>query len=150
MSNLVQSYTLMLVKDKSVDYSTYGQVTSPQLFINVVNEMYGMDSRAEECVVIMALDVRKNPIGVFFVSQGSLTSSVVHPREVFKRLLLNNAESFIVGHNHPSGDVAPSNNDLNIMERLSEVGKLVGIELVDFLIIGNGNYYSHKESGGIM
>lgn len=148
MSNLVQSYTLMLVKDKSVDYSTYGQVTNPQLFINIVNEMYGMDSRAEECVVIMALNVRKNPIGVFFVSQGSLKSSDVHPREVFKRLLLNNADSFIIGHNHPSGDVEPSNNDLNIMERLSEVGELVGIELVDFLIIGNGNYYSYEERKG--
>lgn len=75
-----------------------------------------------------------------------MNTSIVHPREVFQVALLNNAASIICFHNHPSGDVRPSREDIKITKRLSEAGRILGIELFDHIIIGDG-YYSLKERG---
>jgi DNA repair protein RadC len=79
------------------------------------------------------------------VSIGNLNSSVVHPREVFNEAIICHSASIIVCHNHPSGDPSPSNEDINITQRLKECGKLLGIELIDHIIIGDGIYVSFKE-----
>lgn len=81
------------------------------------------------------------------VSVGSLNSSIVHPREVFCDAIRKNSAFIIVCHNHPSGDPQPSNEDINVTNRLKECGKLLGIELLDHLIIGKGKYISLKEKG---
>lgn len=79
------------------------------------------------------------------VSKGNLNSSIVHPREIFKRAVLNNAASIICMHNHPSGDPTPSQNDIDITKRIDEAGELMGIPLLDHVIIGDGTYISLKE-----
>lgn len=79
------------------------------------------------------------------VSTGSLTASVVHPREVYKIAIQKSAYSIIVLHNHPSGDPSPSKEDIQITERLKKVGELIGIPLLDHIIIGDGIYRSLKE-----
>uniref|UniRef100_UPI000E341953 RadC family protein n=2 Tax=Aeribacillus TaxID=1055323 RepID=UPI000E341953 len=78
---------------------------------------------------------------------GSLNTSIVHPREVFKEALKCSAASFICIHNHPSGDPSPSKEDIEVTRRLSECGKLIGIELLDHIIIGERKYVSLKEKG---
>ncbi|MEC0493124.1 RadC family protein, partial [Bacillus glycinifermentans] len=78
---------------------------------------------------------------------GSLNSSIVHPREVFKEALKRSAASFICVHNHPSGDPAPSSEDIDVTRRLNECGQLIGIELLDHIVIGDQKFVSLKEKG---
>ena len=80
-------------------------------------------------------------------STGSLATSIVHPREIFKMAILSNAYSLILAHNHPSGDVTLSKEDINISKRLKECGELIGINILDHVIIGDNKYLSLKEEG---
>jgi len=81
------------------------------------------------------------------ISVGTLNESIVHPREVFKEAIKESANAIILVHNHPSGDPMPSKDDIEITKRLKEVGKLVGIEVLDHVIIGNNCYKSLREEG---
>ena len=106
----------------------------------------------EECdreqLIVCCLDTKNQPISISVISIGSLNSSIVHPREVFKVAILSNAASIILFHNHPSSIADPSKEDVNITTRLKEAGKLIGIELIDHIVIGSeGNYCSLKEKG---
>lgn len=83
------------------------------------------------------------------ISIGSLSSSIVHPREVFKTAVKCSAASIIVVHNHPSGDPTPSKEDIDVTRRLVEAGKIMGIDIIDHLIIGHEQYCSLKEKGAI-
>ena len=101
-----------------------------------------------EHFVILLLDQKNQVIGINTVSMGSLTASVVHPRECFKPAILSNAASLICGHNHPSGDCQPSREDRALTTRLVEAGKLLGIAVLDHIIIGGeGQYFSFADEG---
>jgi DNA repair protein RadC len=93
------------------------------------------------------LDSRRRLIGCELVSIGSLDMSVVHPREVFKGALLNNAHSIMVGHNHPSQDLRPSQADRRTTRQLLFVACMLQVDLVDHLILGDDRYFSFKEAG---
>lgn len=80
---------------------------------------------------------------------GTLNYSMVHPREVFKEAYILSASSIICIHNHPSGEVLPSKQDIEITKRLKEIGILLGIEIVDHIIIGENKYYSFFENGDL-
>ena len=80
---------------------------------------------------------------------GTINRSVVHPREIFKNAYLASASGIICIHNHPSGNIFPSKDDINITNRLVEIGLLVGIKIIDHIIIGQNNYYSFMENGNI-
>lgn len=91
---------------------------------------------------------RKNHVlSIETISIGTLTSSLVHPREVFKPAIKRSAASIILVHNHPSGDPQPSAEDISITKRLCECGQLMGIEVLDHIIIGEGCWHSLKSSG---
>ena len=77
----------------------------------------------------------------------SLNKAIVHPREVFKTAILSNAASIMAFHNHPSGETTPSQQDIQLTNRLYEAGELLGIKLLDHLIIGDGTFTSLKEKG---
>ena len=98
---------------------------------------------------IALLDVRRRLIGVHTVSVGSLTSSLVHPREVFRPVILAGAAAVCLSHNHPSGDPEPSQEDIALTRRLAQAGCLLGIEVLDHVITGNGSdkWVSLKERG---
>ncbi len=81
------------------------------------------------------------------VSIGSLDSSIVHPRELFKEAIAASASSMIIAHNHPSGNPEASQDDIKLTRRLVEVGKLMGIEIVDHIILGDGRFTSLKREG---
>jgi len=80
------------------------------------------------------------------ISIGNLNSSIVHPREVYKYAIKKSAASVLFIHNHPSGNPDPSKNDKNITKRLTEVGEIIGINVIDHIIIGNNRYFSFKEN----
>jgi DNA repair protein RadC len=102
----------------------------------------------EHCVVI-ALNQKNRVIALHTVSIGSLTASIVHPREVFKFCILANCASIIIAHNHPSGDCQPSREDRALTQRLVEAGKLLGISVIDHVIIGGGTsaFFSFANEG---
>lgn len=107
-----------------------------------------LEESDREKLIVCCLDTKNQPLSVNVASIGSLNSSIVHPREVFKVAVLSNAASIIIFHNHPSGDTAPSTEDINITKRLKEAGNIIGIELLDHIIIGSeGNSCSLKEQG---
>jgi len=87
-------------------------------------------------------DTKNNAIAVHRCHVGSLNSSLVHPREVFKSVILNNAAGIIVAHQHPSGDITPSMEDINVTRRLVEAGKLLGIEVLDHLVVSSDNSFT--------
>jgi DNA repair protein RadC len=93
------------------------------------------------------LDVKNRVLRVLTVSVGTLDSSLVHPREVFKEAITASAAGVIVAHNHPSGDPTPSAEDRAITKRLVEAGRILGVELLDHLVIGDGRWISMKQNG---
>ncbi len=103
----------------------------------------------KEYFKILLLDQKNKMIRDVTISKGSLTATVVHPREVFHPAIRDSAASVIFIHNHPSGDPAPSIEDKKITARLAEVGEVMGIPVLDHLIIGNSDYFSFAEAGYI-
>ncbi|MDV2581125.1 DNA repair protein RadC [Alkalibacillus haloalkaliphilus] len=101
----------------------------------------------QEHFVALYLNTKNQIIHRRTIFIGSLNSSIVHPREVFKEAIKHSAASVICAHNHPSGDPSPSNEDVHVTRRLYESGKVVGIELLDHLVIGDHKYISMKEKG---
>ncbi len=103
----------------------------------------------KEYFISIALDMKNQIISKETISIGSLNANIVHPREVFKAALLASAAHIIVAHNHPSGDPAPSREDIDITKKLVETGKIMGIAVLDHVIIGDGRHFSMKEAGHI-
>lgn len=101
----------------------------------------------QEYFKTLLLNTKNGIIACEEVSRGSLNSSIVHPREVFATAIRRSAAAVILIHNHPSGDPTPSQEDINVTRRLVEVGRLVGIDVLDHLIIGDGVWCSMKERG---
>jgi DNA repair protein RadC len=102
--------------------------------------------KKEEFHVVL-LDAKNRRIKDVRVSEGSLTSSLVHPREVFNPVIRESAAAVILVHNHPSGDPLPSQEDLQITRRLREVGEVMGVRVLDHIIIGKGKYVSFVDDG---
>jgi DNA repair protein RadC len=96
---------------------------------------------------VLLLDTRNQVIRVSTVSVGSLTESIVHPREVFREAIRHSSAALIAVHNHPSGDPTPSQEDIQVTRRLDEAGRTVGIDVLDHVIVGEGRYVSLKERG---
>ena len=100
----------------------------------------------KEQFVVVLLNSKNKVVGTEVVSEGSLSNSIVHPREVFVPALLQHAAAIMVAHNHPSGEPSPSLEDRELTSMLVRSGKVLGIPLVDHIIIGDGNYYSFLEN----
>jgi DNA repair protein RadC len=100
-----------------------------------------------EIFMVLVMNARNEIIRELRISTGSLSETIVHPREVFSEVMKEPAASVILIHNHPSGDPHPSGNDRNTTDRLVEAGKILGIKILDHVIIGNGNIFSFKENG---
>lgn len=136
--------TLKLVREKSILYAKR-RITSPGDAVSLFRDYMGDLDR--EHFVLMGLNMKNEPVVLETVHIGSLSASIVHPREVFKSAILSNAACIMVCHNHPSDDCEPSGEDVSVTERLAQVGDLIGIPLLDHLIIGTEGYVSLKERG---
>jgi len=120
-------------------------VKTPEDVIGVVGGR--LRGKKKEYFLALLLDTRNQLIKVAEISVGSLDSSIVHPREVFKEAISASAAAVIFAHNHPSGDAEASPDDIELTKRLAEAGELVGIEVLDHIIIGGKNYSSLKRKG---
>lgn len=119
---------------------------NPDAAIRVMNEFLSQMDRELFCIVNLQADL--TPINMNIVSVGSLNEALINPREIFKSAILSNAHSMMLIHNHPSGNLTPSTSDIQTTARMQELGKLMGISLVDHIITGrDGNYYSFRDKG---
>jgi len=100
---------------------------------------------AQERFILLCVDIKNKLLNYTIISQGSLISSIVHPREVLKPAILSNAASVIFIHNHPSGEPDPSVDDIEITQRLCKAFDICGIGVLDHLVIGDNSYYSFKQ-----
>ena len=123
-------------------------VKSPQEISNIFMEE--LRYLKKEIFKILLLNTKNDIISDIDISIGSLNSSIVHPREVFIEAIKRSANKIILMHNHPSGNPKPSNEDKEITSRLVKTGDIVGIQILDHIIIGDGSYYSFKENSLIL
>ena len=135
-----------MVRDNDTEYPDV-KMSNPEQVADLVSQRIGLADR--EHFVILALNTRNQITGINTVSVGSLDTSIVHPREVFKFAILSNASSIILAHNHPSGDISPSSDDIELTKRLQKAGE-VAIEVIDHIIIGHDNNYLSFRSKGII
>ena len=120
-------------------------VRTPEEVVNLVG--HRLKGKKKEYFLSLLLDTRNRLIKIAEISVGSLDSSIVHPREVFKEAISASAASVILVHNHPSGDPTASENDISLTKRLAEVGEIVGIEVLDHTILGDKTFQSLKREG---
>jgi len=139
----MNAFKICMVKESDVDYPDV-KISSPQMVADLVAKYTGAPDR--EMFIVLAINTRNKIAGIHTVSVGSLDTSIVHPRELFKFAILANAASIIVAHNHPSRDTTPSGDDIELTKRLQKAGEILGIDVLDHLILGyDGNYLSMKD-----
>ena len=119
-------------------------ISCPADTISLLTEI---KDKQKEHFLCLYLNARNQVIHKEVVSIGSLSASIVHPREVLFPAISYSAASIILSHNHPSGDVSPSEEDIDLTRRLSKAGELMGIEILDHLIISSNDFLSLKEQG---
>jgi DNA repair protein RadC len=140
----VGTYRCSLVREDEI---TYEPTSLPRDAANLIRQAIPLDDPREH-VIVIALNTRNRPILISTVSIGTLNGSLVHPREVFRPAILVGAAAIILGHNHPSGEVAPSAEDRALHVRLQHAGRILGIDLMDSIVVGDkGAYYSFAENG---
>lgn len=120
-------------------------IKQPEDVARLLMPRYQMMKHEEFAALL--LDTKNKVLAIETISKGSLNASIVHPREVFKTAIRRSAAAIIVTHNHPSGDPSPSREDIDVTRRLSEAGKIIGIEVLDHIIFGDGRTVSMKEKG---
>ena len=138
-----------LVEEQKIEYGV-SCIQSPKDVVDLINHAFRLRFMAEEYVYLLSLDSKGHILGMFEVSHGTVNSSHCNPREIFLRALVSGGNSAIIVHNHPSGDTSPSDTDIYVSKRLYDAGKLIGINVDDFIIVGDeGDYYSFNEEGMI-
>lgn len=133
--------TKLLVREPRCSYAA----NSPDEAAHLLRQLVGRADR--EHFVTLCLDAKHKVTHAYVVSIGTATSTTVHPREVFKAAVLANATALIIGHNHPSGDVTPSNEDHEVAERIRQAGEILGIAVLDALVVGPGRRFFASSSG---
>lgn len=137
---------IQMVRERTVLYNG-NRLTAPHQAAEAFTTLVGLPDR--EYFVAMHLDGKNKIQSVSVISQGSLNQSIVHPREVFKAAILSNAAAVIVVHNHPTGDLTPSQEDIAITKRLKDAGDIMGIRILDHIIVNTdtGDFNSFVEKG---
>lgn len=139
---------IVQVKETSVKYAALqSQIRMPKNIYDMIESVLELSSESVEYFGIINLNVKNKVNGIHILSKGTVDATLVHPREVFKAAFLNNASSIILFHNHPSGDPSPSKEDHEMTKRIVEAGKIMGINVIDHIVVGDGRYCSFKELG---
>ena len=147
MSNVAKRINIVsikMVKESSFLYQTRTISSPKDAYEMIKDQLQDLD---REQFIIACLNTKNEPTNISVVSVGTLNKAIVHPREVFKTAILSNAASIMAFHNHPSGETTPSQQDIQLTNRLYEAGELLSIKLLDHLIIGDGTFTSLKEKG---
>lgn len=122
-------------------------ISCPEDAAEIASKHFEDMASDREVFSVILLDVKNRVIGINIVSIGSLSASVVHPREVYKAAILANAASVILTHNHPSGEAKPSREDIEVTGRMVQVGRVMDIPVLDHIIIGDGTGESFSFKG---
>src|SRR3989344_7743442 len=113
-----------------------------------VHRIFGYISEEEqELFLVISLNTKNRIINTHISSIGTLDSSIIHPRDIFREAIRNNANGIILMHNHPSGDINPSNEDLKVTRLLTKISNMIGIKIIDHIIISKNQFFSFQESG---
>lgn len=140
----------VLVRDKSSNYTALNNLDKPQQIVEVMNNVFSLNMMAEEYCFLICVNSKNCPVGFFEISHGTINSSLVSARSIYSRALLVGAANIFLIHNHPSGCITPSTEDLQITQKLYEAGLLLDIQLLDHIIIAGTDYYSFKENNLII
>ena len=143
MKDYSMNELLQMVQEKARAYNIE-RITSAQDAYSLLHQ-YSLEDR--EHFILITMDGASKVIEQRVIHIGTLNQSLVHPREVFRPAILDNSAGIIIAHNHPSGTLEASRADIQITNRLKEVAKLVGIELLDHVILSKEGYYSFSEEG---
>ena len=140
----VPIYRIELVREATTNYAyrELGPMNSSQRAVSVTVEITRdilANSPVEQFLIVCA-DTKLKPIGVHKITKGTLDASLVHPREVFTRAILNNSRSIFLVHNHPSGGLEPSSQDHEITRKMKAAGEILGITVLDHIIVGTDTY----------
>lgn len=138
----INSYKLMLVRDSGV-VMPESPAINPQAVIDILKVYF--EGADREIFVVLAVNSKKKVIGINTAHIGTLDRTQIHPREIFKFAFLANAAEIIVAHNHPSGDLSPSDADVSVTKQLIEAGNLLQLPLLDHIIVTEDRHYSFKE-----
>lgn len=141
---LINKTRVTLLKEKSERYDSDVKITNPRTVYRLASDMFDLDNEAVEKFMVIALD-NKHRVITCTLSSGTVNASLVSLRALFQWLLLNNAVNFVLVHNHPSGDVEPSNEDKAVTDKVLEASKLMGLAFLDHIIVGD-SYFSFKEN----
>ena len=148
MSINISLNKIVLVKDSSHRYNLDTRsIRGPEDAVHAINTILNLNHEAQEVLVTLMLNTKNSIVGIQEITRGSLSASIVHPREVYKAAILHNAASIILAHNHPSGSPSPSREDIAVTERILKAGKILDIPLLDHVIIGDPRFVSLKEKG---
>ena len=142
----------VLVKERAYNYKTENShLESADKVVKMMCDVFQIHLRAEEYVYLLSLDTKCKVLGIFEVGHGTVNACLLHTREIMIRNVLCGASAFIVAHNHPSGELSASSDDVSTTKKLYEAGELMGIHLLDHIIIGREDeketYYSMAEHG---
>jgi DNA repair protein RadC len=143
--NMLPRYRIMLVKESEESFTRYPKFQNSRELFETFREELGTFDR--EYFLSITLDSKNRAIGYHTISIGSLSTSIVSPREAWKPALLDSAAAVIFFHNHPSGDPAPSREDRECTNRLVEASKILGIRLLDHIVFGATDYFSFADAG---
>ena len=127
-----------------ISINNFVYVNNPHIIYELYKKRF--EFVEQEHFMILSLNAKNAIIDEHVVFIGTLSQSLIHPREIFKRIVLMSASSFICLHNHPSGDASPSENDIEVTRHLNEIAQLFSIPLLDHIIIGKNDFFSFKEN----
>jgi DNA repair protein RadC len=148
-TKLTENKRVVLEKEISMNYPELSHIIrSPEDVVTLGRTFMRIHEEPEEYMYLICMNTKNRVIGVFEISHGNVNSSIVGTREVFQKALLANAVSIILMHNHPSGDPTPSREDIEVTRKMVEAGKILGVQVLDHIIIGD-RYSSLKEKGHI-
>ncbi len=121
-------------------------MNSPAVISEMMYNLYEIDSLTDEYAYVIGINGNCDVVGIMELSHGSINQTMLPIRELYQSLLLMDAASFVIVHNHPSGNTKPSGTDVEIVKKLESTSTLMGIKFLDFIILGNNDYYSYAET----
>jgi len=118
--------------------------------IDIYNAIKKYGKKKQECFIVITLNSVKDIIAIHIATIGLVNQTIIHAREIFKHVFLDNAVGLIIAHNHPSKELQPSADDIEITKHISKASKIMGIHFIDHLIINHKTFYSFRQNGKIL
>ena len=146
MAKLVKELNVSVVREKSLKYENTS-VNSFETAYQILKPIFAQFTDEKERAIALYLNIKNQVIAYNIISVGSISASIVHPREFFRGAIIAGASAIIFAHNHPSGNVNPSADDIETTKRMNKASDIIGIPVIDSFILSEDSYYSMKQHG---